>query len=395
MAPPTPTKQAEEDLAAASSFCALPCDVVREILLRLPAKELCRLRAVCLSWCSLTSDPSFIKDHAARHRRPYLASTFVSDLGDEKKAINIVELSSGDVIKRIQTSQRDFRLQRTQLDLFCLVGGRHPYPATGATLRNSHVISKEHKGYLKGGDNISIESCAFGKVPLTGEYKALRFLSVRSSNSVTQLYEVTTLDGSGHARWKAMPVPPVPVLLSHKMKSVVIDGVVYFLYDFLNPFYEHLRKTTKPGSIASFNLGTEEWMATLISGPEAVTTFYGDAYFGSNMGIYLNPPHVEDLSITNLNGSLVMVHIVSDDSMDLWFLVDFEKGLWVKKCSLSSRYENRFVYPLAVLDDERIIFIVQPTGMVQSYDPKTGTYTDMLEIADYRSICIYTGSLLH
>ncbi|KAF8696783.1 hypothetical protein HU200_036416 [Digitaria exilis] len=41
--------------------------MLREILLRLPADALCRLRLVCRPWRSLTSDPSFARAHAARH----------------------------------------------------------------------------------------------------------------------------------------------------------------------------------------------------------------------------------------------------------------------------------------------------------------------------------------
>ncbi|KAF8704118.1 hypothetical protein HU200_031609 [Digitaria exilis] len=44
-------------------------DALYEILLRVPAKPLCRFRAVCRSWRSLLSAPSsFVAAHAARHR---------------------------------------------------------------------------------------------------------------------------------------------------------------------------------------------------------------------------------------------------------------------------------------------------------------------------------------
>ncbi|KAF8735764.1 hypothetical protein HU200_014441 [Digitaria exilis] len=45
----------------------MPEDALYEILLRLPAEDLCRLRAVCRPWRSLLSDPHFIAAHAARH----------------------------------------------------------------------------------------------------------------------------------------------------------------------------------------------------------------------------------------------------------------------------------------------------------------------------------------
>lgn len=49
-----------------SRVSALPDDVHREILFRLPARCLCRARTVCRSWRDLASDPSFLRAHAAR-----------------------------------------------------------------------------------------------------------------------------------------------------------------------------------------------------------------------------------------------------------------------------------------------------------------------------------------
>ncbi|CAL4897534.1 unnamed protein product [Urochloa decumbens] len=44
---------------ADGNYGVLPADVLYDILLRLPANHLCRLRLVCRSWRSLTSDPLF------------------------------------------------------------------------------------------------------------------------------------------------------------------------------------------------------------------------------------------------------------------------------------------------------------------------------------------------
>ncbi|GER57315.1 F-box and associated interaction domains-containing protein [Striga asiatica] len=48
----------------------LPADVHREILLRLPARSLVRLRAVCRSWLAAIDDPSFARVSAAALRLP-------------------------------------------------------------------------------------------------------------------------------------------------------------------------------------------------------------------------------------------------------------------------------------------------------------------------------------
>ncbi|KAF8731991.1 hypothetical protein HU200_015941 [Digitaria exilis] len=45
----------------------LPTDVLRDVLLRLPANVLCRFRLVCRSWRQLTFDPTFAEAHSRRY----------------------------------------------------------------------------------------------------------------------------------------------------------------------------------------------------------------------------------------------------------------------------------------------------------------------------------------
>ncbi|OEL18612.1 hypothetical protein BAE44_0020369 [Dichanthelium oligosanthes] len=58
-----------EDVSVGTNGGDLPTlldDVHREIFFRLPARSLCRARAVCRSWRNLTSEPSFLRAHADR-----------------------------------------------------------------------------------------------------------------------------------------------------------------------------------------------------------------------------------------------------------------------------------------------------------------------------------------
>nr|XP_040259366.1 putative F-box protein At1g47765 isoform X2 [Aegilops tauschii subsp. strangulata] len=359
----------------------LPRDALYDILLRLPAKDVCRLRAVSPSWRSLTLDPIFVKAHAARHPGPLLATTFADG---ESRGVSIVDLLSGDVIKRIRTSGPDLRVPRTRLDRVCLVGGRHPMgvpvtlldPATGAVISSWQVISMKYAGLLKT-RKAYMDSCVFGKVPSTGVYKAFRFLEVRPLVSPQQLCEVMTLNGRSAGRWRARPGPPGRVFSDHTMKSAAIDGVLYFLMDFSNMY--HSKVTIKPASIAAFNLKTEEWMPP-IDGPGQVSSLYDEED--------VLPVFEDPRAVAQVRHSL-------PQSMDLWFLMDREKGVWVKKYSIGYyRREDHFSYPLLVLDDERIVFVMQLTGLLQVYDPKTETYTDLWQLEDFKSMCIYTGNLL-
>ncbi|KAF7035187.1 hypothetical protein CFC21_046105 [Triticum aestivum] len=230
-------------------------------------------------------------------------------------------------------------------------------------------LLKTRKAYM--------ESCVFGKVPSTGVYKAFRFLEVRPLVSPQQLCEVMTLNGRSAGRWRARPGPPGRVFSDHTMKSAAIDGVLYFLMDFSNMY--HSKVTIKPASIAAFNLKTEEWMPP-IDGPGQVSSLYDEE---DVLPVFEDPRAV------------AQVHHSLPQSMDLWFLMDREKGVWVKKYSIGYyRREDHFSYPLLVLDDERIVFVMQLTGLLQVYDPKTETYTDLWQLEDFKSMCIYIGNLL-
>nr|CAB3456245.1 unnamed protein product [Digitaria exilis] len=97
-------------MLAAPNAGVLPPDVLFDVLLRLSAKLLCRLRAVCRSWRALTSDPLFTGAHAARH------PLFLANFRDDHTHVNVVDLS-GSVVKRIPNVYG--LLLPTSLDLAC------------------------------------------------------------------------------------------------------------------------------------------------------------------------------------------------------------------------------------------------------------------------------------
>uniref|UniRef100_A0A0E0LI69 F-box domain-containing protein n=1 Tax=Oryza punctata TaxID=4537 RepID=A0A0E0LI69_ORYPU len=395
MAPPGTSKRRGRRGRRASRSAGLPLDALFEIMLRLPAREVCRLRAVCRSWRAVASDRVFIDAHASCHPGPYVATCFSEDDGggggDESCGVDIIDLSSGDIVKSIYTDVTGSRVQRTRLDLVCLVEGPSPLdvtvlnPVTGATYSPTKSISEDYEHLLNSG-RLTMESCAFGKVPSTGEYKALRLLG---SGNPWQLCdcEIMTVNGAGTLQWRALQGPPLPVCSSNKMRSVVINGVVYFLLDYSRLFCTNDGMLIRPGNIVPFNLETEEWMGTL-NGPKPVAKGRDMIVISSTLEI------MEQLSLADLNGSLVMVHAVYGSPMDLWFLSDLEQGLWVKRYSIDFQYYRNNAYPLLLLDDEKIVFLLRGTNVLQSYDLKDDTYTDILELEDFRSVGIYTGNLL-
>ena len=78
------------DRSSVAGGTILPADAVYEILLRLPARTLCRFRAVCRSWRSLTTDPFFIQAH-----RPEPLLVLAGNGGD----IHIMDMAGSVVIR--------------------------------------------------------------------------------------------------------------------------------------------------------------------------------------------------------------------------------------------------------------------------------------------------------
>ncbi|CAD6254718.1 unnamed protein product [Miscanthus lutarioriparius] len=368
----------------------LPADALFEVLLRLPAKDICRLRAVCRSWRALTSDPHFAAEHKSRHTEPFFAVTFRD--GDVS-GVAIVSLS-GQILRRISFASDRIELLLTHLDRLCVIRMCKPSlaawvlnPATAAHLTLPGLHSDEFVGscierrfdfgsYVT--HNCKTVTYAFGQVASTGDYKVLRISHPHPDNSQPQLCDIITLDGSSQGRWRRKQNPPRDLCREEIVECLAVNGVVHFFFDY---------GLMEPTSIAPFNLDTEKWMPTL-RGPEPLRS----AKFGF---IYERA-----VSLANLNGSLVIVdNDFGISNHDLWFIVDHKRGLWVKKYSLSVEQICDYARPLLILDDGRIVVFDMVKRLLQCYDPTTGNLADVLDfgaigLAESQSIAVYTGSLL-
>ncbi|RLN07886.1 hypothetical protein C2845_PM11G07510 [Panicum miliaceum] len=235
-------------LAVAADDGLLPTDVLLEILLRLPADALCRLRLVCRSWRSLTSDPGFANAHAGRH-------PLITGLDPSRRAVHTQDMSSGNILRRILVPRQGFDLTTAQPDLVCVSPDHGP-----SFLLNSvtgGVVATMPKNVGCAAESPSI----IGLVPATGEdYKVLRFHLESMNRSTVQYCHVVTL--GVNRRWRAGPRPPMIIEWRRSGHRVVMGGVAYFLLGtcLFNS------ASIGPDSIASFDLATEEWRPTM-AGP--------------------------------------------------------------------------------------------------------------------------------
>ncbi|WVZ53602.1 LOW QUALITY PROTEIN: hypothetical protein U9M48_004517, partial [Paspalum notatum var. saurae] len=351
----------------------LHMDALYEILLRLPAKELCRLRVVCRPWRCLLSDPGFIAAHASRHPEPLIVAShdITCECHDEGRVLCDIMDINGRVIKRFLATGDYEWMPFADLEFACIetrwTKNCHMLNlATGAVISLPEELSEEHAEREQ--DFYEFRATVvFGQVASTREYKVFRvfdngFFSNR--NGLEKLCQVLTLDGSGSARWRGRKAPPGPVCM-RRSSRVVVDGIAYFFLD-----EDSANQYVEPRGIASFDLLTEEWRVTL-QGPK------------SNVGDN-NCVDFYNMSLAALNSSLVVIHPTLNGSMDLWFLMDFERGLWIKQYSIQANFSvergENCPRPLFILNDGRIVTYVDAGGFLRICNPRTNTCTDVAEL---------------
>ncbi|CAL5079014.1 unnamed protein product [Urochloa decumbens] len=372
---------------------ALPLDVVHEILLHLPAKPLCRFRAVCRPWRRLLSDPLFMAAHGARHPGPHLIASYICNT-EHDILLSIVD-HSGQIIKQIRRKEEE-RVTLMASDLVCITTlqddtYRLLNPSTGAVYHMLDQLAQEHIDRGLELRDYSEPVHLFGLAAGKGEYKVLRMLIRFAWNGAHQyLFEVCTLNRNRGARWRAKQAPPMSSMWD-KCARVVIDGVVYLLnVDVYNSFNSGLHVTEKDW-IVSFDLETEEWRPN-IRGPSSLLVGAAAVDMLERLNGRAGSRHI---ALTNLNGSLVIV-LAWSSCMDMWFLMDSEEGLWVKQYSMQvAPYKNhRLVRPLLVLDDGRIVVHITNMRLLQIYDPRSNNFTDVVRLSHCWEVSMYTGNLL-
>ncbi|CAN6222620.1 unnamed protein product [Urochloa humidicola] len=153
-------KKPANDLSLANDG-VLPAEILYEVLLRLPANAICRLRLVCRSWRSLSSDRTFATAHASRH--PLLAGTSDNE-------VRVVDLFSGDIIRRIVPVARPRYGMNSQLDLICVSASNSRERSSLLNLATGEVITT----FLPDSPERDTEFMSpfmLGHIPSTGELK--------------------------------------------------------------------------------------------------------------------------------------------------------------------------------------------------------------------------------
>ncbi|KAF8654726.1 hypothetical protein HU200_061468 [Digitaria exilis] len=206
---------------------ALPTDVLRDVLLRLPADELCP--PASFAGHGGHSPPT---TSSPRLTRPATCSSSASGLAAHGMEVQFLDPFSGRTVKRIRLGQtwngHDLSVHHCQVYISERYLADRPMfltPQQGSftMLPNPSMVTENEN--IRG----VLYEYVFGRVPFTGEYKALRIHRERWYPDKTELsYYVATLGGSKDITWRLKPWPPVRVSLEYR-ENTVVNGVVYFL----------------------------------------------------------------------------------------------------------------------------------------------------------------------
>ncbi|CAM0957817.1 unnamed protein product [Alopecurus aequalis] len=379
---PTASTALDPIVAATLDDGLLPTDVLREILLRLPGKPLCRLRAVCRSWRSILSDSSFVAAHEARQQPLVAVYTWepldLADVSNKMKPADVHILdTSGHLVRQARVGNyvtgHNSNVVCTNLDLLCVEGAdkrlRVLDPATGVVslLPDVVIVNGDEDDYMR-----YFSMYAVGRDNSSGETKVL---AITSEHGMDSFCSVLTLGDAGG--WRKTGYPPTSVLAISPYTALV-KGVLYFCVS---------------KGIAAYDLEKETWRPDLL---------------------HLPLPNRAELFLAELSDSLVAFYNPSDQacptyaSLDMWFLTNSQKDIWSKQytismpCQASSNpRDGTTVHPLWSLDDGRIVFWVRQgyggkgAEFTRVYDPTTHTYTDGAEIpTGYSFHAVYKGRLL-
>ena len=214
----------------------LPCDVLLEILHRLPAKSLIRFRCISKSWNSLITSPAFINSNLTRsHSNSNKLIVKYSDLNMVYELIHEEDNDNNDLsseqiqeLELLNSFGRNFISVGYVNGLFCLESGRYivwnPCIRKFIVFPNPSVTASSFACYL-----------AFGFDPSTIDYKLVRIAfqyknlsnKKRAKKPLVEVYSVN--EGSWRITSGRDSYPPGVDISDCSMSTAVsLNGAVFF-----------------------------------------------------------------------------------------------------------------------------------------------------------------------
>lgn len=345
----------------------LPRDLVIEILSRLPAKDLCKLRCVSKSWNVLLSrDIEFIAQHIQwwKQKPLLLVRRYLSDgTGEPSKTRITIEFTSidmhGDIIdkfeKQIDGPVHTF-ISCGPLTLLCCMYSLYVCnPSIHKIVRVPFPSSSR------------LYNTGFGFLPSSNEYKVVHMFrgsEVENGKVGCEVFSFPTGGGVSSSSWRRIRDCPSSAWIDEYL--LCVSGAIYWV----------ISCGWKEKSILSLDLKTEEFSTISYPIQESKTEYSFLEYIG-------------------LAGSLCVVGFSAEASrMDIWMLKDKRKGRWSVEHSINLfPWCPKFLIPR----DEEILVQMEGMDMIcyslkSGRMSRTGCYYKAMKT--YNKPCLYYNSLV-
>ncbi|CAK9135664.1 unnamed protein product [Ilex paraguariensis] len=316
----------------------LPCDLIIDILSRLPSKFICQLRCVSKPWRAILSppDPLLQNLHCNRsNSTPLLLFFYNSRLRICFPSFDTQGQLRNQFTKQIVSSVMSWRFCQ---GLMCLVCFNHVYVCNPST---QELLQVPYSSKLR-----DIYNFALGYLPSTNVYKIVHWFREIDSNHTMQIVcQIFTIKEGGpnsHGSWRV--VGNSPHFRRVGRYPICVNGSLYWLDN-------EKENTGNPMKINGFDLAREEH--EIVSSPKT--------YSGSCHGT---------VCLLSIKGSLCLVDRKQGVShIDIWMMKDQNNQIWIKEYSFDIFGVNR---PLLIMEyipsgdgrDEEILIRPEKEGLL-------------------------------
>lgn len=347
----------------------LPRDLVIEILSRLPAKDLCKLRCISKSWYVLLSrDVEFIAQHIRwwKQKPLLLVRRYLSDgIGELNKTKITIEVTSIDMQGKVTDKFRK------QID-----GPVHTFISCGSLtlmccMYSLYVCNPSIHQVVRVpyNSNSRLYNAGFGYLPASNEYKIVYMFHhsiVGNGKMGCEIFSFRTGEGVSSGSWRRIRDCPFSAWTDEY--PVCVNGTIYWA----------LSSGWKDKSILCLDLQSEEFSTILypIHEPDIKYSFF--EYIG-------------------LAGVLCVVGFSAEASrMDIWTLKEKKKKKWKMGYSINVfPWCPKFLIPS---DDEcEELLVHMEEGDLICYSLKNGTSKRIgyyKSMKTYNKPCLYYHSLV-
>ncbi|KAI8556198.1 hypothetical protein RHMOL_Rhmol05G0233500 [Rhododendron molle] len=331
----------------------LPCEIIAEILLRLPVKSLLQLRCVCKSWRSLISNRKFAKTHVSlasmntdySNRRLILSS---SNPPSDVKSCSLYSILND---KSDSAVQLDCPLKVPDLKvmswgccdgLVCIGTEREVLIWNPSTGKYKGLPNVEMWYYCYG----KFAEYAFGYDECIDDYKVVGFFFDNHTSGSNPIVKVCTLRSDSWRRIGDFPhsVPAHP-------SWAFVNRALHWVHSSLSGESNDM--------IVYLDLEKETY-------GEVLEPEYRDGYF-------------YDISLGVLNGCLSILCNYYDACFDVWVMKEYGvRDSWNKLVVIPyvphpSSSDYRYSAPLCILENGEVL-LDMATQLVR-FNPKDGTFS--------------------